>query len=284
VCPDATETKIGDRLYAAGCKQGAILRSSPFKGAHNDKLVDGGADADMKVRRVKDSECLVIISQDCDILANSEPYVEAFVCAKKPPEFCARLIGGNSSRWFLIDQDNHLVAHATRRVIIKKELLEPFDLEPWPSDDDHLDRFTRWLARRYIRPALGREFDKAVQDPIRNSLEETPEDIVTLFSNAVHEMRINKSSTHGPPFNVNIALLILQGELAGEEDDAIETVIREIKSRYDTDTRIGDHELYRRTLDEMSVAEYLTTYPLYLDYYTDSGDEYTGGAEPLPQA
>jgi hypothetical protein len=239
VSPDATETRIGKRLYAGGCRQGAILRSSPFKGAHNNKLVADGADVEMKQRKVKNNESLVIVSQDCDILANSEPYVEAFVCSKESSDFCARLISGNSSRWFLIDQDNRLVAHATRRVIIKKELLESFDLEPWPSDDDHLDRFARWLARRYIRPALTKVFDEAVQDPIRDSLEKAPEDIVAHFSRAVHEMRISKSSTQGPPFDVSIALLIIRGEITEQEDDAIEIIIREIKNRYELDARIG---------------------------------------------
>jgi hypothetical protein len=283
VSPDATETHIGKRLYAAGWRQGAILRSSPFKGAYNNKLVAGDS-VEMKLRRVKGNEFLVIISQDCDILAKSEPFVEAFVCSEESSDFCAKLVEGNSSRWFLIDQGNRLVAHATRRVTIKKELLEPFEPERWPSDDvHHLDRFARWLARRYTRPALSEEFNETVQDPIREALENVPESIAAHFSKIVHEIRIGKHSTQGPPFDVTVTLLIVNDEATTEEADAIEHITQEIQQQYESDSRIVSSDFPVRTPDEMPVSEYFATYPLYLEYYTYEGEEFVGGAESLPQ-
>lgn len=155
--------------------------------------------------------------------------------------------------------------------------------ETWPADDEHLDRFARWLARRYIRPAYSDDFNENVQDPIREVLEESSEDIVAHFSNVVHEMRVSNSSTQGPPFDVSLTLLILRDNVTEDEADAIDHITREIETRYRSDPQIKSSEFPMRTLDGMSAAEYLSTHPVYLDYYTCGGDEYTGGAEPLPQ-
>lgn len=239
----------------------------------------------MKQRALKEQESMVIVTQDCDILSRAEPHVEAFVCSEKPPDFCARIIEGNSSRFFLVDQDSHLVAEATRRVIIKKELLEPFEPESWPSHDNHLDRFARWLARRYIRPAYPQVFVEAVQDPIRETLGNAPNGIVAHFSNIVHEMRISKSSIQGPPFNVSVTMLTLRNQITEEEANAIDHITQEIQTLLESDPRIIGAEFPTRTPDEMSVAEFVSTHPIYLEHYSDDeGDEYMGGAEPLPQA
>ena len=117
--PDATELSVGKRLYQAGWRQGAILRSVPFKRAYNNDLSPDRESATIKQRSVKDQESLIIVTQDCDIISRSEPHVEAFVCSQKSPDFCAKIVAGNSSRFFLVDQDEHLVAEASRRVIIK---------------------------------------------------------------------------------------------------------------------------------------------------------------------
>lgn len=281
---DATQLHVGKRLYQAGWRQGAILRSAPFKRAYNNDLVEDSESATIKQRKLKDQESLVIITQDCDILSKSEPHVEAFVCSQKPPDFCARIVEGNSSRFFLVNRDDHLVAEATKRLIIKKELLEPFEPDSWPSDDNHLDRFARWLARRYIRPAYPQVFVEAVHDPIRETVEDVPEGIIANFSTIVHEVRISKSSIQGPPFDVGVTLLTLRDEITEEQANAIDHVTGEIQARLEPDHRITGIELRTRTPDEMSVSEYFATHPIYLENYTDEGDEYTRGAEPLPQA
>src|SRR5215204_2997507 len=102
--PDATEIYVGRRIYDAGWRQGAILRSTALKFAYS-KLSSSGEGIEAAERPVRNRECLVVASQDCDILSKAEDYIEVLVCTKESAKFCARLVEGNSSRWFLVNED-----------------------------------------------------------------------------------------------------------------------------------------------------------------------------------
>ena len=271
---DATELHIGKRLYNAGWRQGSILRYPSLKFARN-KLT-GGNDVVLKHRSVKvnNGECLVLISQNCDIVADKdrEPYVEALVCTKEDLARCEGLIELNSSRYFVVDHDDCLIARAIQRVHIEKAVLEQSAPESWPS-------------RRYIRPDHPDAFVYAFQNPVRDlfkSLRDTDARLVAAFSRLVHEIRITKPSTGGPPFDLHVVLILRESGSMQEEADAIDSVQSAIYAEVASDPRIQSLQFDASTLDEISAAYYLATDPINLDYYTIGGDEDEDSAEMLP--
>jgi hypothetical protein len=282
VSPDATETHVGKRLYDAGWKQGAILRSTALKFAYS-KLAPDGEGIELGERSVKNKECLVIASQDCDILSESEDYIEVIVCTKESAKFCARLVEGNSSRWFLVDADKRLVAQAPYRVHLKKEALETFEPEDWSLNGEDLERFARWLARRYIRPAYPNEFVEIFQSPFDEVFENAPDNVVTDFTRVVREIRISKSSIQGPPYSIDFVLLTLREDVTEQEADAIGFVQESLSNTFDPLPQIDSVAFNTRTLEEMSAAEYFATDPVYQENLTYEGESPTEGAKPPPQ-
>jgi hypothetical protein len=280
--PDATEVHVGRRLYDAGWKQGAILHSTALKFAYS-KLASRGEGIEPGERPIRNRECLVVSSQDCDILSASEDYIEVLVCTKESAKFCARLVEGNSSRWFLVNEEMRFVAQAPYRLYIEKEALEQFEPENWSLEGDDLERFARWLARRYIRPAYPNEFVEVFQDPFNEVFDNAPEDIANDFSRVVREVRLSKSSIQGPPYNIDFVLLTLREDITEQELDAIEYMQETIYDALSTLPEIDDVAFSVRTLDEMSAAEYFATDPVYLEYLTREGEGYIRGAEPPPQ-
>lgn len=285
--PDATELHIGKRLYSAGWRQGSILEPSSLKFAFNKLNTDNTIR--LKERAVRPRERLVVASQNCDIISNNvgEPFIEVLVCSEQRADFCDDLIQGNSSRYFVIDKENCLVAKATHRILIEKAALEHIQPGSWTSDDEDLARFSRWLARRYIRPDFPNEFVEAFQNPIRDlfiSLRETNASVVSAFSRFVREVRVSKNSTDGPPFNIQVLLITLQGELTEEDADALDFVQGAISETLSTDSRVQELSFDAYTLDGLSAAQFFATDPIHLDYLTYDGDEYGDSAEPLPKA
>lgn len=283
--PDAAELHVGGRLYGAGFRQGAVLRSSALKFVYCVPTPDGGS-IETKERAVKARERLVVASQDCDILAKPErePYVELLICKQEKPERCATLVEGNSSRWFLIDADKRLVAQALQKIHVKKEALEQVELEDWSLNGEALERFARWLARRYIRPAFPDEFVEAYQDPVDGVFEETPTKVLEQFSHVVSEIRVSKSSTQGPPYNLDFLLLTADEDLSEEEAEAIALVQDGMESALSASPLVDSVRFSFRTLHETSIAEYFASDPIYLEQLTYQGEGQPKGAEPPPQA
>lgn len=283
--PGAAEPHVGGRLYHAGFRQGAILRSSALKFVYSVPT-RGGEDIGTKERSVKAKERLVVASQDCDILAKpeQEPYVELLICKEETPERCARLVEGNSSRWFLLDTDKRLVAQAFQRIHIKKEALEQLELEDWSLGGEALERFARWLARRYIRPAFPDEFVEAYKGPVDRVFEETPTKVLERFSRVVSEIRVSKSSTQGPPYNLEFLLLTTGEDLSEEEAEAVALVQEGMETALFASPLIGSVRFDFRTMYETSIAEYFASDPIYLEHLTYGGEEQPRGTEPPPQA
>jgi hypothetical protein len=285
VPPEDAEDHVGRRLYGAGLKQGAVLRPSDLKFVYSALAPNGGG-IETKERSVKPKERLVVASQDCDILARpeQEPYVELLICKKEKPERCARLVEGNSSRWFLLDKDECFVAQAFQRVHIRKEALERLEPEGWSLDGEALERFARWLARRYIRPAFPDEFVEAYQDPVDAVFEGAPAEVVGRFSSVVNEIRISKSSVQGPPYDLEFLLLTTREDLSEQEAEAVALVQDGMEAALTASPLVASVGFSFRTLYETSIAEYFASDPIYLEHLTYEGEEQPSGAEPPPQA
>ncbi|MGH2588125.1 MAG: hypothetical protein ACRDJE_24670 [Dehalococcoidia bacterium] len=85
--------------------------------------------------------------------------------------------------------------------------------------------------------------------------------------------------TETPPFEIHLTLMARRDELTEEEDRALQHVERELRSVLDP-AYVQLATVTPRIEEEMSVAEYFATRPVFLEYLTYRGEELEGG-EPL---
>lgn len=276
---------IGEQLFERGWRQGALFRP---RGVALEFLAYGvPSHGDVLHRRqLAESERLIVISQECDLVArtSTEPFVEALLCYVEESDVRRREIERVSARAFVVDPASKLVADARYRVQLDKTLLLAFDPERWPSSSDRLRRFVIWLGRRYTRPAVPDEvyegFQRPVNDLIRR-LERREPDIVAAFSEAVYETRVNYPDQIGLPIDLNVVMMIRGEGLTAEQAGAIETIEQAIREKIDP-AQVRLSPFLFRTDDEMSLAEYFATVPLFFDHLTYRGDDVVGLEPPSP--
>jgi hypothetical protein len=277
---------LGKQLYAVGWRQGAIFKAPAVHFYRNHQGGEGQAEGIVvDPRAIKQKETLVVASQDCDITASEEqePNIEALVCAVTKHQGYLDQIDRNSARYFVVDRAAGLVAFAKYRVHISKKALQHFTPIAWPSSNERFARFVRWLAWRYDRPAFPDELVQALQAPIGNALaalyDEHP-DVGTTFTRVVKEVRANLPHEETPPFDIALVFLVHSAGLTVEEADAIHRSFEAMKTAVDQDVVHLDPELRVVDEEQMSVAEYRATRPLFLEYLTYQGEEIVG-AEPI---
>ncbi len=272
-------------LLDIGWRQGALFSAPSAYFAWNDLSSSSPGDTIIQQRRkTRSGEKFVLIAQDCDITASEEqePYVEALLCKTYRNREFLNKIGRNSARLFVIDFDTGLVAESKYRVQFAKQVLRMLTPELWPGSSKHLERFIRWLARRYDRPAIPDSIVEAFQRPVENVLarlnQERP-DVGAIFTRAVHEVRISLPTTDDPPFGLQLVLLVRSGGLSEEETGAINIFKEVVQNSLNPRIIHLDPEVYALTEEEISMADYYATRPLFLEYHTYRGEE-TEGAEP----
>ena len=282
---------LGETLYAAGWRQGVLFTLPSASFARLAPITDANADATprkttMTERPVKPKERLILVTQDCDLVAsdNEEPYVEALICAVEKPDRAA-LLDRNSARYFLVDPATSLVARARYRISLEKRALQNVEFSLWPGSPERHERFVRWLARRYDRPAIPDALYDTLQRPIDAALSAidsaTPQ-VGAAFSRAVHEIRINMPESETPPFDLQMIFLITLDGVTNEEADALFAVWDAIQKQIDPYMVTLDPDLRILTAEDISLAEYLATRPLFLEYFTYKGEEIEG-QPPLPR-
>ena len=226
---DAGNRSLGDELFDLGWRQGTLF-SAPSAHFSWNKLSDDGSDEPIIIgtRTTKPNEKYVLITQDCDIVAseseNDEPYAEAILCKPEKQRF-VRKIGSKSARWFVIDANVGLVAHAKYRTQFDKKMLRSLTSEPWPNGFKRLDEFIRWLARRYDRPSIPDALYEAFQRPLNERVvefEQENPDVFATFNKVVSDVRINLPASEDPPFDLQLILLIESDGLSEEEANAID--------------------------------------------------------------
>ena len=278
---DDPSQPLSERLFAAGWRQGSMFSTRELAFASN-RLQSDGQTTEVHHRNVKPRELLVVISQDCDIVSDDEPFVEVMICSTTNQERAHRL-DRNSARWFVVDREQGLVAEARYRLAIEKSMLERYQPRAWPAGDLRFRRFVRWLGRRYDRPALPDALVDCLQKPLTSILEKFETSDPTMmkqFTAAVYEIRVTEPSTEVPPFDVSIYLMVAGSAITRTQARAISQVEDAISSGLDKELiRIGFISPILE--EEMSVAEYFRTRPIFLEYLTYHGDE-IDGAEPPP--
>jgi hypothetical protein len=280
---DAEKRSLGEELFESGWRQGTLF-TAPWACFSWNKFPECAIDEQIiqETRKIKSNEKFVLITQDCDIVAseseNVEPYVEAILCKIEKQKFVQR-ISSKSARWFVIDANIGLVAHAKYRTQFDKKALSSLNPEQWPNGPNKLDEFIRWLARRYDRPSIPDALHEAFQRPLVEKIailvREQP-DIFAAFNKIVSDIRINRPSNEAPPFNLQLILLIDSIELTAEEANAIDIFEQALWDSIDANLVILNPEIRKMSEEMISLKEYNASQPIYLGDYTYRGEEIEG--------
>jgi hypothetical protein len=273
---------LGESLLDRGWRQGGLFNATSACFTWN-ALSDSGADEPItqQHRKTNSGEKFVIITQDCDIsaLEQQEPYVEALLCKTyKNREFLSK-IGRNSTRWFVINFNTGIVAESKYRLQFAKHVLSTLIPEPWPDSPQRLEQFIHWLARRYDRQAIPDAIVKAFQKPVEDvliRLDKELSDVGVTFTRAVHEVRINTLASTEPPFGLQLVLLVRSDGLNEQEIGAISLFNEAVKNSVDQKIIYLNPVVRVLTEEEISMAEYYATRPLFLEYHTYKGEEIDG--------
>lgn len=278
------EPHIGQELRRHGWRQGVIFSGTGLAVVAHERTESGAFRPN--VRQIKAQESLIVVSQDCDIVADiaQEPRLEALVCKRGNDRLC-QAADRNSARFFLVDPGARLVAQAAYKVLVMKASVVDVAPQPWPSDELRHQRFVRWLARRYDRFPLPDRLDAAFRTPldeVLSAMQDQEPHLAAALSSACHEWRINRPAHEEPPFTVHLSLLLDPRGLTAQASDAIDLVMERLQDVIDPAMVALDGDVRKLTTDQMSLTEYYATIPLFLEPLTFEGDEIMG-APPLPR-
>lgn len=133
-----------------------------------------------------------------------------------------------------------------------------------------------------MRPALANDLVAYFQEPTVNALSRLAKKqsrTMQSFSEAVTELRVVPPDTQQAPFDVELIFLLDDVGISAEAVDALDAVAAEIRGAVDPElVRITDVRI--RSEEQMSVAEYFSSVPLFLDSMTYRGDEIRGAELP----
>ena len=276
---------LGRQLFERGWRQGAILTVDQAQLAFISHALTPAGDVELHRRNVRRVERLIVVSQDCDIVAAEadEPCIEALICVPEG-ERRRQQVAFRSRRYFVIGDPSGLVARAAYRIYIRKGLALSLPApNPWPSGATSFQRFVRWLGDRYTRLPLPDELVDYVQRPIDGALaaleDETPE-LATRLSSLVPELRITLPSTDKPPYVLTLMVMIESlDDLSADQADALDHLDRMLR-----DTLVSPaiilQDILVKTEDDLSVAEFRRTAPIYREHLTYRGEEILG-IEPI---
>ena len=278
--PAPQQGKKWQSLLDQGWHQGALFAGPGL--SFNYNLLGSAGTFEATGRNVKSREQLVVATQDCDIVSENEPYIEAIVCKPESSAFCDK-ISDNSARYFAVDPANCLVAKASLRIHIDKGALSMLTPKAWPASAERRERFASWLARRYDRPPFPDVLVKAFVNPLQQVLEWMDDSVHgAALHRVTKEWRLSAPTSDDPPFDVGLLLLLDTNSLSEVEADALGIIEEQLRSVLDPAV-IKLHPVIRMaTPDDLSVREYWTTFPIYAEYLSYQGDDAVG-ALPLPR-
>jgi hypothetical protein len=268
-------------LIERGWRQGSIIQALGVQGS----AVHRGEVGLVSVPRDTPSDGrFVVVSQTCDINETmaKEPVVEAFACSVEPSE-TIRAGYSKSFRWFEVDPNEGLIAHAMHRVDFNKRTLLDLEPMPWPSSEERLSAFERWLRGRAARPAVPDPIVKAFVKPLQDilaAMQKKQPDAFVAFNNAVEEIRIGLPESELPPFDIPVQLLLVGDRLSPEGSTALDLVETRLRDKlHPAKARLLDFRPTTRS--RMNVETYLSTVRVEVGYLTYDGDEIVGAPSPL---
>jgi hypothetical protein len=288
------DNKLGERLYNTGWRQGVLLPPLPWSviyrsddplskiakaGKRQAKQVDIPAATGLPLHGIglawgitRREDYLVIASQDCDIVRSlsEEPNIVVMRAFTTENSSILKYGDSNSSHYFLLDRKRGLVAESSVIALIEKPVLLNFAPEPGACDSATQERFARWIAHRFDRPAFDDDVVGAVIKPLLDNLSQMqkngdPE--LNALEN-VKEVRLAKI-TGKPPFDVRL-LFIIPEEGLPDKGVALARLVFRIRTWFNPlAARLAAWDA--RHLYEITVGDYLDTQQIYLEQYTYQG-------------
>lgn len=303
---EAQRQALVKRLEDDGWDQGSVIdwRVDLFLASHQEALTTEAHEAthgqgpfSLIFEIKKKGTQMVLVSQRCDIVSADEPLVEAIPLEKWPPK--KELPRLNSSRFYVFDEENRLVANGTRRIQFEKTLLPHAKPEQLCNTDEELRSFAQWCARRYSRVAFANDFvatiGNALEDALRREGKKNPEAREALHSWRVAE---TQASADAP---IDVSFLVVYDEehpAAQSVPEFVAAVLakaQELFPKYHEKARNRAEELGRgadsvrehriRSAKPIKMSEtslrIVRQFPSFnLDHMTYAGDEILG-VEPL---
>ncbi len=288
------DNKLGEHLYNSGWRQGVLMPPLPWSVIYrsDDPLskiaktakrqaeqVDIPASTDLPLHGIglasgitRREDYLVIASQDCDIVRSlsEEPNIVAMRAFITENNSILKYADSNSSHYFLLDRKRGLVAESSVMVLIEKPVLLNFTPEPGAFDSATQERFGRWIAHRFDRPAFHDDVVGAVIKPILDNLSQMQKDNdpeLDALDN-VKEVRLAKI-VGKPPFDVRLLFIIPEDGLP-ESGVALARLVFRIRTWFNPlAARLIAWDA--RHLYEITVGDYLDTQQIYLEQYTYQG-------------
>ena len=299
---------LGERLYEAGWRQGVLLPALPYSVIYqvDDPLSKIAKQVTKQQTTIevkqgnplqptdfppytigvatgitRKDDHLVVASQDCDIASNlsEEPHIIAMRAFCTENAAILRHAGSNSCHYFLLDHRRGLVAEASIMVLVEKPVLTHFTPESGVLDVAVKERFARWIAHCFTRPAVHENVVGGVIKPILDHFSQMQKDKNPDLDalDMVREVRLAKISG-SPPYEVRLLFIIPEDGLP----DGGVALARLVTRMRDWFNPLAAHlaAWEARHLYEVTVGDYLDTERIYLDHYTYHGQTIHGLLPP----
>jgi len=288
------DNKLGGHLYNSGWRQGVLMPPLPWSVIYrsDDPLSKIAKTAKRQAEQVdipaatglplhgvglasgitRREDYLVIASQDCDIVRSlsEEPNIVAMRAFITENSSILRYADSNGSHYFLLDRKRGLVAESSVMVLFEKPVLLNFTPESGARDSATQERFARWIAHRFDRPAFHDDVVGAVIKPILDNLSQMQKDNDPELDalDIVKEVRLAKI-VGKPPFDVRLLFIIPEDGLP-ESGVALARLVFRIRTWFNPlAARLIAWDA--RHLYEITVGDYLDTQQIYLEQYTYQG-------------
>jgi hypothetical protein len=268
---------LGKQIIARGWRQGSILAVPKDTPVAWLVPVKGGA-FEVTTSPLGD-EFAVIVSQDCDIAREPElePFVEAMAARWTDDKGELHRASTNATRRFLLGYrdlngvQEGLIVDATRKLqIAKKVLLERFPLNDAPTiSASRAERFPRWLAARYNRPAIPDPVVRAVQKPVVDAISRLgATDGKRSILDRITEIRF-VADGEVPPFDVELLLICYEDEDQPPNwDEDLATIGGWLCHVIGEAGAVATISWTSWTPRTISLETYLSSKPLPLDHFT----------------
>lgn len=224
-----------------------------------------------------DLQGICVISQTCDIVRDPEKTTVSYVTVCPLVKLDAARISpiekGEVPRFgMLAGAPEHVVVDFTRAMSVKKELLVEWDRQRGCPQEADLQNFARALERFFGRFGFPDAFNDCMETFRKavNGKYGKPNSDFGKAIRSVSEFRVFPHTTWDDPDDVPITILAILKDPDGREVADVEEIRKELAGQADKITwsaPFSPHATVLRvaSLDDLSAAEYLNTYPLELN-------------------
>jgi hypothetical protein len=218
-----------------------------------------------------------VISQTCDIVRDPEKtsvsYVTVSPIVKLDPAGMSGVKRGEVPRFgMLVGAPDDVVVDFTRTMSVKKELLVEWKNQRGCPEELDLQNFARALERFFGRFGFPDAFNKSM-NTFRSAVNKRYGRMQSDFGKAIRsvsEFRVYPHTSWDNPDAVPITILAILKDPDGREVDDVEKIRKEIfdqaeKITWSEPFKADETVLRVASLNDLSAAEYLNSYPLELN-------------------